>query len=137
MESKLQEEIAKQQASLMEKLVSVMHLSMLSPRRGGGGDDMECRLYQKYFLSYIRLIIKYIKLILAYTLYRTCGVHSNSRKIPFSHFDLIQSVSLSPRLQFSFHLKTCQKTLPYPISHQQLHQDVTQSQEFRSRSPKN
>ena len=24
---------------------------------------MECRLYQKYFLSYIKLIIKYIKLI--------------------------------------------------------------------------
>ena len=33
--------------------------------------------------------------------YRTCGVQSNSREIPFSHYDSIHLFPLSPRLQFS------------------------------------
>ena len=59
-------------------------------------------------------------------------MESNSRKIPFSHHDSIHLFSLSPRLQSSLHTRKLSQTLPYPISHQHLHPNVTQSQEFRS-----
>ena len=57
--------------------------------------------------------------------YRTFGIQSNSRKIPFSHFDSIHLFSLSPCHNSHSTTKNCQKTLPYPISHQHLHPDVT------------
>ena len=42
-------------------------------------------------------------------MYRICGVQSNSRKIPFSHFDSIHLHSPSPSLQISFRHKKNKK----------------------------
>ena len=53
-------------------------------------------------------------LISSVKLYRTCGAQSNSRDIPFSHYDSIHLFSLSPHLQFSLHQRKTVKKL-YPI----------------------
>ena len=57
---------------------------------------------------------------------------THERFLSVTSISLIHLFSQSPLLQFSFQLKNCRKTVPYPFSLQQLHPDVTQSQEFRS-----